>query len=143
MAKIGTDKLAKNTQNAQIVCQSPKVWNFDEKRRHWAIGVCVQKVFILWLKLSNSSFHIPMCSFLITFWRPLLWSFNIPKKKLPLAICFIIFEPKPVFWSVVHCPPEIRSFAKMMVGNGNICESHKPRNSPFGDFSKSEQKTHN
>ena len=22
--------------NAQIVCPSPKVWNFDEKRLHWA-----------------------------------------------------------------------------------------------------------
>ena len=22
--------------SAKIVCQSPKVWDFDEKRRHWA-----------------------------------------------------------------------------------------------------------
>ena len=38
---MGTDKSAKNTTNApklisaQIVCLSPKVWNFDEKRLHW------------------------------------------------------------------------------------------------------------
>ena len=38
--KMGADKLFKNISNAstlsaQIVCQSSKVWNFDEKRLHW------------------------------------------------------------------------------------------------------------
>jgi hypothetical protein len=28
--------LAENTLNAQIACPSPKVWDFDEKRLHWA-----------------------------------------------------------------------------------------------------------
>ena len=37
----GADKSAENTPNApklsvQIVCTSPKVWDFDEKRLHWA-----------------------------------------------------------------------------------------------------------
>ena len=35
------DKLAENTPNAQIlsaqiVCPSPRVWNFNEKKLHWA-----------------------------------------------------------------------------------------------------------
>ena len=30
--------------NAQIVCQSPKVWDFEEKRLHWASVVRVYKV---------------------------------------------------------------------------------------------------
>ena len=34
--KMGADKLAKQNLSAQIVCQSPKVWDFDEKRFHWA-----------------------------------------------------------------------------------------------------------
>jgi hypothetical protein len=35
--KMGADKLAENTPNAQkLVCPSPKVWDFDEKRLHWA-----------------------------------------------------------------------------------------------------------
>ena len=31
-------KIPKMPQNlsAQIVCSSPKVWNFDDKRLHWA-----------------------------------------------------------------------------------------------------------
>ena len=29
--------------SAQIVCSSPKVWDFDEKRRHWASLVRGQK----------------------------------------------------------------------------------------------------
>ena len=35
---MGADKSAKIPQNvsAQIVCPSPKVWDFDEKRLHWA-----------------------------------------------------------------------------------------------------------
>jgi hypothetical protein len=38
---MGADKSAENTQmpkhlSAQIVCLSPKVWDFDEKRLHWA-----------------------------------------------------------------------------------------------------------
>ena len=38
---MGADKLLENTQmsqnlSAQIVCQSPKNWDFDEKRLHWA-----------------------------------------------------------------------------------------------------------
>ena len=28
---------------AQIVCPSPKVWDFDEKRLHWASVVCGTK----------------------------------------------------------------------------------------------------
>ena len=36
--KIVADKLAENTPNAQIVCQSPKVWDFDEKKA--PLGVC-------------------------------------------------------------------------------------------------------
>ena len=39
--KMGAEKLAENTRNApklfaQIVCPSPKVWDFDEKSLHWA-----------------------------------------------------------------------------------------------------------
>ena len=35
--KIGADKLAQNTPNApKLICPSPKVWDFDEKRLHWA-----------------------------------------------------------------------------------------------------------
>ena len=26
--------------SVQIVCQSPKVWDFDEKRLYWAFVVC-------------------------------------------------------------------------------------------------------
>jgi hypothetical protein len=38
---MGADKSTKNTPNAQhlsaqIVCSSPKVLDFDEKRLHWA-----------------------------------------------------------------------------------------------------------
>ena len=36
---MGADKFAQNTPNApnaQIVCSSPKVRDFDEKRLHWA-----------------------------------------------------------------------------------------------------------
>ena len=33
--KMGVDKLFKNTPNApKFIC--PKVWDFDEKRLHWA-----------------------------------------------------------------------------------------------------------
>ena len=39
--KMGADKLAETTQmpqnlSAQIGRPSPKVWDFDEKRLHWA-----------------------------------------------------------------------------------------------------------
>ena len=42
--KMGADKSAENTPNApklsaQIVCPSPNVWEFDEKRLHWESGV--------------------------------------------------------------------------------------------------------
>ena len=42
---MGADKSAQNTQmtqnlSAQIVCLSQKVWDFDEKRLHWASIVC-------------------------------------------------------------------------------------------------------
>ena len=42
---MGADKSAENAQNlsAQIVCPSPKVWNFDEKRLHWASVVRAQQ----------------------------------------------------------------------------------------------------
>ena len=34
--KMGADKLFENTPNApKVICPSPKVWNFDEKRLHW------------------------------------------------------------------------------------------------------------
>ena len=38
---MSADKSAENTPNAlklsaQIDCPSPKVWDFDEKRLHWA-----------------------------------------------------------------------------------------------------------
>ena len=41
---MGADKLAENTPNAQnlsaqIVCPSPKVWDFDEKRLYLASAV--------------------------------------------------------------------------------------------------------
>ena len=38
LIRPSADKSAKNTPNlsAQIVCPSPKVWDFDEKRLHWA-----------------------------------------------------------------------------------------------------------
>ena len=40
-SKIGADSSAENTPNTpecicQIVCPSPKVWDIDEKRLHWA-----------------------------------------------------------------------------------------------------------
>ena len=39
---MGADKSAENTPNApKFVCPSPKVWNFDEKRLHWASVVRV------------------------------------------------------------------------------------------------------
>ena len=35
--KMGADSLAENTPNApKFICPSPKVWDFDEKRLHWA-----------------------------------------------------------------------------------------------------------
>ena len=41
---MGADKSAENTQmpqnlSAQFVCPNPKVWDFDEKRLHWAFVV--------------------------------------------------------------------------------------------------------
>ena len=34
---MGADKLVKNTTNApKCICPSPNVWDFDEKRLHWA-----------------------------------------------------------------------------------------------------------
>ena len=37
LEKMGAGKLAKNTPvSVQIVCQSAKVWDFDEKRLHLA-----------------------------------------------------------------------------------------------------------
>ena len=41
ITKKGDDKSAENTPNAlnlsaKIVCPCPKVWDFDEKRLHWA-----------------------------------------------------------------------------------------------------------
>ena len=48
--KMGADKFLENTQmpqnlSAQIVSQSPKVWDFDEKKLHWASVVRVIKYF--------------------------------------------------------------------------------------------------
>ena len=44
--KMGADKLAKNSPNAQkFICPSPKVWDFDEKRLHW---VSVVRAFPSW-----------------------------------------------------------------------------------------------
>ena len=39
---INWPKIPQMPQNlsAQIVCPSPKVWDFDEKRLHWASVVC-------------------------------------------------------------------------------------------------------
>ena len=40
---INWPKIPQMPQNlsAQIVCPSPKVWDFDEKRLHWVSVVCV------------------------------------------------------------------------------------------------------
>ena len=39
---INRPKIPQMPQNlsAKIVCPSPKVWDFDEKRLHWASVVC-------------------------------------------------------------------------------------------------------
>ena len=35
--KMGAKKSTENTSNApNFICPSPKVWDFDEKRLHWA-----------------------------------------------------------------------------------------------------------
>ena len=56
---------AKNTPNvpnfsAQIVCPSPKVWDFDEKRLHWASVVrdpwCLPTQN--WLKIATNDISI-------------------------------------------------------------------------------------
>ena len=40
--KMGTAKLAENTPNAaKLICPTLKVWDFDEKRLHWASVVRV------------------------------------------------------------------------------------------------------
>ena len=46
---MGADKSAENTQmpqnlSAQIVCPSPTVWDFDEKRLHWVSVVRGQEI---------------------------------------------------------------------------------------------------
>ena len=38
--KMGADKLFDNSRNApKFICPSPEVWDFDEKRLHWAFVV--------------------------------------------------------------------------------------------------------
>ena len=62
--KMDADKLAKNTPNApnficpnclpklsaQIVCPSPKVWDFNEKKLHW---VSVVREPAKWTKMMS------------------------------------------------------------------------------------------
>ena len=74
---MGTDKSAKNTPNAPklisapIVCLSPKVWNFDEKRLHWASTVRAQdkthktkeRVFLLILAKNFHLLFLLSCSY--------------------------------------------------------------------------------
>ena len=50
--KMGADKSAENTSiqmpqnlSAQIICPSPKVWDFDEKRLYWASVVLARTYF--------------------------------------------------------------------------------------------------
>ena len=53
--KMGVDKLFKNTPNApKFICPSPKVWDFDEKRLHWASVVHVHRYQVS----SNISFSV-------------------------------------------------------------------------------------
>ena len=46
---INRPKIPQMPQNlsAQIVCPSPKVWDFDEKSLHWASVVCRRKHVVL------------------------------------------------------------------------------------------------
>ena len=51
---MGADKSAENTPNsqslsAQIICPSPKVWDFDEKKLHWTSEVRVNKYLVFML----------------------------------------------------------------------------------------------
>ena len=54
--KMGADKLVENPPNAQIVCPSPKVWDFDEKRLYWAsiVGVCNQYVLEIYYRQGQA-----------------------------------------------------------------------------------------
>jgi hypothetical protein len=61
--KMDADKLAKNTPNAQnlsaqIVCPSPKVWDFDEKRLHWGSVVRACSMAILVVEFSREGYKI-------------------------------------------------------------------------------------
>ena len=48
---INRPKIPQMPQNlfAQIVCPSPKVWDFDEKRLHWAFVVRGHNVWCLYI----------------------------------------------------------------------------------------------
>ena len=60
-------KILKMPQNvsAQIVCQSPKVWDFDEKRFHWAsivrdlqfIAVTIESAFYYYFLGRKQNFY--------------------------------------------------------------------------------------
>ena len=56
--KMGADKSAEKIPknlSAQIVCPSPKVWDFDEKRLHWASVVRARKRNVVHMaKIRNS-----------------------------------------------------------------------------------------
>ena len=55
--KMGADKLAENTPNApKFICPSPNVWDFNEKRLHWASVVCC-----LW---TRHRYRVSIISFL-------------------------------------------------------------------------------
>ena len=77
---INRPKILKMPQNAsaQIVCQSPKVWDFDEKKVHWAsivrdlqfIAVTIESAFTITFLVVSRTFMTntavsPICQYLI------------------------------------------------------------------------------
>jgi hypothetical protein len=110
--KMGADKSAENTPNApnlsvRIVCLSPKVWDFDERRLHQASGSCQDSQFtthvfsilrtLKWSKCFLSS-QQPQCVLFLAFLdqhrnlrKVLHFPFSVVEAK-------IIYEPKTHFW---------------------------------------------
>ena len=54
--KMGADKSAERISNGpKLICPSPKVWDFDEKRLHWASVVRVLNIPTILADLGRSA----------------------------------------------------------------------------------------
>ena len=82
-------KIPQMPQNlyAQFVCPSPKVWDFIEKRLHWASVVRVCKTLLMWCAKFNNGIFTTVARLGPS--NPTLW-YHFEKSRKSLTIYLLL-----------------------------------------------------